>query len=58
MIGEIGGYWVTGSIGTPPLIENPQHTEHMRCNFQDAQEPALCRSIRTKKIVQYKRVGE
>ena len=56
-VGETGGHWDTGSIGTPPLIENPQHTEHMRCNFLDAQEPPLYRSIRTKKIVQYKRVG-
>ena len=22
-IGETGGHWDTGSIGTPPLIENP-----------------------------------
>ena len=57
-VGETGGHWDTGSIGTPPLIENPSHTEHMRCNFLDAQEPPLYRSIRTKKIVQYKRVGE
>ena len=58
IVGESGGHWDTGSIGTPPLIENPQHTEHARCNILDAQEPPLHRSIRTKKIVQYKRVGE
>ena len=22
-VGETGGHWDTGSIGTPPLIENP-----------------------------------
>ena len=38
-VGETGVHWDTGSIGTPPLIENLQHTEHMRCNFLDAQEP-------------------
>ena len=57
-VGETGSIGTRGSIGTPPLIENPQHAEHMRFNFLDAHEPPLYRTIRTKKIVQYKRVGQ
>ena len=57
-IGETGVHWDTGSIGTPPLVENLQHTEPMRCHFLEAWEPPLYKSIRTKKIMQYKKVGE
>ena len=57
-VGETGVHWDTGSIGTPPLVENLQHTEPMRCHFMDAWEPPLYKSIRTKKIMQYKKVGE
>ena len=27
LVGETGVHWDTGSIGTPPLVENLQHTE-------------------------------
>ena len=57
-IGETGVHWDTGSIGTPPLVENLQHTEPMRCHFMDAWEPPLYKSITTKKIMQYKKVGK
>ena len=57
-VGETGVHWDTGSIGTPPLVENLQHTEPMRCHFMDAWEPPLYKSIRTKKIMQYKKVGK
>ena len=57
-VGETGVHWDTGSIGTPPLVENLQHTEPMRCHFMDAWEPPLYKSIITKKIMQYKKVGE
>ncbi len=58
MTGATGVHWDTGSIGTPPLVENLQHTEPMRCHFLEAWEPPLYKSIRTKKIMQYKKVGE
>ena len=35
-VGETGVHWDTGSIGTPPLVENLQHTEPMRCHFLEA----------------------
>ena len=57
-IGETGVHWDTGSIGTPPLVENLQHTEAMRCHFLEAWEPPLYKSIITKKIMQCKKVGE
>ena len=58
IVGETGVHWDTGSIGTPPLVENLQHTEPMRCHFLEAWEPPLYKSIITKKIMQYKKVGE
>ena len=57
-LGETGVHWDTGYIGTPPLVENLQHTEPMRYHFLEALEPPLYKSIRTKKIMQYKNVGE
>ena len=47
-----GVHWDT------PLVENLQHTEPMRCHFMEAWEPPLYKSIITKKIMQYKKVGE
>ena len=46
-----GVHWDT----PPPLLENIQYTEPMICHFL---EPPLYKSIRTKTIVQYKKVGE
>ena len=57
-LGETGVHWDTGSIGSPPLVENLQHTEPMRCHFLEAWEPTLYKSTRAKKIMQYKKVGE
>ena len=56
IVGETGVHWDTGYIGTPPLVENLQHTEPMRCDFLEAWKPPFfSRALEQRRLCSTKR---